>query len=514
MRRLQVGWFAILCCTAALAVTPTRDKNQVGPPVSKDEAETFALQLKNTIDLIVKQYARPVQRPELIAAALRGLYEAAGTAMPASLTAEAKTADDADHKVINLITRTRMRLGNAAALMGNKALEVSLWATLRALDPYCFLTVGEAYNLRTKSERDGVGLELEEGVGVGPLRVKSVTPGGPAQKAGIRPGDLITNLNGQALDGKTAALTVALWKTLVQSTNNASFRLTVLRPGTKEPRKLTLGPQVFKADTVFGVSRNPDNSWNYLLDKKEKIAHIRLASLQYGTAGELQRVLEDLQKAGLRGLLLDLRWCPGGMLDEAVDVASLLVGDRPIATIDYRDGRKQSYSRRHKDLPNQNSNASFLDFPVVVLVNGETLGGGELIAAAIQDHKRGVIAGQRTVGKGSVQNSLMDEQRGVHSPVPNMTVRLSVGTFTRSSGKNLQRFAASKATDDWGVRPDTGLEFKVSPELSRKLYQLWQLQDLRPGSSDEALPLDDPVTDAQRRFAVRALRKIMQKEKK
>jgi C-terminal peptidase prc len=462
---------------------------------------------------MVKQYARPVARPDLLTAALRGLYEAAGSTVPTSLAAEVKKTQDADNKVVELIQRHRMRLGNVVALRGERAMEVSLWAVLRALDPYCFLTHGNDYTVRTTDDRDGVGLELDENFGTGPLRVKSVVPGGPAQMAGIWPRDLITHLDGQSLEGKSAATSEAIWKRLVQVTKNGSFKLAVWRRGMKRPRPLTLEPRTFKADTVFGVHRNPDNSWSYFLDKKEGIAHVRLGSLQHGTAAQLQRVLEGLQRSGLRGLVLDLRWCPGGMLDEAVDVASLFVGDRPIATIDYRNRPKQTCTRRTTGLPNGGGNATFLDFPVVVLVNGDTLGGGELIAAAVQDHKRGVIAGQRTVGKGSVQNTLMTDAHQVYNPLPNVTVRLSIGTFTRSSGKNLQRFASSKLTDDWGVRPDPRMEFRVSRELSHKLAELWQLQNLRPGSSDEALPMDDPANDAQRRFAVGVLRELLKKGK-
>src|SRR5262249_38898177 len=159
--------------------------------------------------------------------------------------------------------------------------------------------------------------------------------------------------------------------------------------GKKKPRRVTLAPRAFRAETVFGVSREKDNSWNYFLDTKQRIAHIRLGALKHGTAAELQEVLDKLQKAGMRGLLLDLRWCPGGLLDEAVDVASLLVGDRTIATIDYRDGRKQTCSRRKLGVNGVEATASFVDFPVLVLINGQTQGGGELIAAAIQDTKRG-----------------------------------------------------------------------------------------------------------------------------
>jgi C-terminal peptidase prc len=513
MRRFLLCATLVLCCAAVVAAPRGRDPKPVGPPLGKEEAEQFALQLRTTIDLMVKHYARPVQRPDLVAAALKGMYEAAGSVVPNSLASEARKADDADNKVIELITAHRMRMGNVAPLQGTRALEVSLWAALKALDPYCFLTNGDSYSTNTSSEREGVGLELDDRVRAGPLRVKTVLPGGPAQRAGIRPGDLITHLEGQSLAGTSTVESEATWKRLVAA-RNGSFHLAIQRPGMKRPRKLTLEPRTFRMDNVLGVYRNRDNSWDYYLDRKEKIAHVRLGFLRNGTAAELQRVLEDLHKGGVRGLILDLRWCPGGMLDEAVEIACLLVGNRAIATIDYRDGRRQTCTRSQSGLPNPSGNVSFVDIPLVVLVNSETLGGGELIAAAVQDHKRGVIAGQRTVGKGSVQNVLMTESRSVYNPLPNMTVRLSIGIFTRSSGKNLQRFATSKPSDDWGVRPDAKMEFKVSPELSRKLAELWQRQNLRPGWSSEALPMDDPANDSPRQLAMGVLRKMVRKAAK
>src|SRR5262249_15180218 len=152
----------------------------------------------------------------------------------------------------------------------------------------------------------------------------------------------------------------------------------------------------------------------------------------------------QLQADGLRGLILDLRWCPGGALDESVSVADLLLGDCTIATTQWRNARLQEFISQKA--------GSFLDFPVVVLVNGETSGGAELIAAALQDNKRAVVAGQRTVGKGSIQ-MLLD------LPLEkNWDVKLTTGTFLRPSGKNINRFADSKPGDDWGVRPEANLE--------------------------------------------------------
>jgi len=126
---------------------------------------------------------------------------------------------------------------------------------------------------------------------------------------------------------------------------------------------------------------------------------------------------------------------------------------------------------------------------VVVLVNGETLGGAELIAAALQDHKRATVCGQRTLGKASVQIPLA-------LPVPGVGMKLTSGTFIRPSGKNLHRKPGSQSEDDWGVRPE--VDCRVSPELSKRLKQQWQEFSLRPSSSNKRLALDDPTADPQR----------------
>src|SRR5262249_5673621 len=128
--------------------------------------------------------------------------------------------------------------------------------------------------------------------------------------------------------------------------------------------------------------------------------------------------------------------------------------------------------------------SKILDLPVVVLVGPETSGGAELIAAALQDNGRATVAGQRTRGKASIQT-----MSGL--PVPKIGLKLTSGTFYRPSGKNLHRFPDSKPGDDWGVRPEPKLEFRASAELNRQLREWWELQTLRPGSSREALPLDD-----------------------
>jgi len=161
-------------------------------------------------------------------------------------------------------------------------------------------------------------------------------------------------------------------------------------------------------------------------------------------------------------------------------------------------------SRAGKPVEYAGSGERKFDGPLVVLVNGDTSGGAELIAAAVQDTGRGKIAGQRTRGKGSVQSQI--------AVTGDMQLKLTTGTFFRPSGKAMHRFPDSKPADDWGVRPDSGLEFPVTPALGQRLKEWWLAQTLRPGSSREILPLDDPAMDPQRQDAVKVLGDVIAKK--
>jgi len=174
-----------------------------------------------------------------------------------------------------------------------------------------------------------------------------------------------------------------------------------------------------------------------------------------------------------------------------VDVARLFLGDGAVATVKARGKDDQVFR--------STGEGAVTDLPLVVLVNGETAGGGELIAAALQDRGRAAVVGQRTFGKGSTQTT---------APVPGTPVvlKLTTGGILRPSGKPLQREAGARPGDDWGVRPDDGLDFRVSPDLAKSLKADWLRQTLRPGNCNEALPLDDPDADPQRQAAVEALK--------
>ncbi|MGH7173047.1 MAG: S41 family peptidase, partial [Gemmataceae bacterium] len=260
-------------------------------------------------------------------------------------------------------------------------------------------------------------------------------------------------------------------------------------------RRATLEWRRFRPESVFGVARRDDNSWNYWLDAERKIAHVRLGTLVGGTPDELADILAALRRDGLRGLILDLRWCPGGELLGSMKTAELFLGEGTIATVRYRNQPEEVFRSTDEDKHN--------DFPMVVLINGDSKGGAEMIAAALQDHHRAVLIGQRTHGKGNVQ-----KLRGLGA----LAIKVTSGTLMRPSGQALHRFPDSKADDAWGVQPDRGHEFRVSADVSRALRTWSEEQTMRPGSSTKRLPLDDPLVDAQRQAALEALTALLNRK--
>jgi carboxyl-terminal processing protease len=518
MRR-ACALFAVFLLAALLAAAPVPVRNS--SPPGGGEAEAFAQNLLGAVNQVVEQYVRHVSRTELLHAALAGLYERARLPVPPRLEAEIVAAlldwgDDGPkvpplgpekyEAVLRLLRRTRAEVGAAEALAGQDPLLVACHEMARSLDPYSGVVTAEEQrrSAALEWEVESVGLDLDDAPG-GALVVRQVLPGGPAQRAGLRPGDEVTHLGGEPVGGLPRELTLArlgvpappddpaaVVERPASPGGAAAVRVTFRRKGAPGPRTAPLRPERFHPETVLGVARNDDNTWEYFVDRRRRVAHVRLAGLARGTAREMRDVLDRLQEGGpLGGLLLDLRWCPGGYLDEAVDTARLfLPADGTIATVRSRQ-REDTVYRCTKD-------GAAGDFPVVVLVNGTTSGGGELIAAALQDHGRAAVAGQRTFGKASVQAPL-------YVGVPGAALKLTTGTFVRPSGKNLHRAPGGAPANDWGVRPDRGREFRVPADLGRALQEWWQQQTLRPGASEERLPLDDPSADPQRQAALRAL---------
>jgi carboxyl-terminal processing protease len=232
--------------------------------------------------------------------------------------------------------------------------------------------------------------------------------------------------------------------------------LTVLHEGEEKTEKITLVRAIIDVPSVLGDHRKPDDSWDYMYDKEDKIGYVRISSFIPNTTEELKKALVELKAEGMRGLVLDLRDNPGGLLNAAVEISDLFVSEGKIVGTKGRNVAGKDYEA-HKEGTHE-------DFPMVVLVNQNSASASEIVSACLQDNKRAKIVGQRTYGKGSVQN-IIELEDG------NSVLKLTVATYQRPSGKNIHRFKNAKDSEDWGVSPDPGLEVKLSP----RDYAAWFL---------------------------------------
>lgn len=246
---------------------------------------------------------------------------------------------------------------------------------------------------------DPRGSELErtdiqgkfEGIGAvvtmnqdGELVVVTPMAGQPAEQAGIRAGDIIVQVDDTEIRG--LSLTEAVL--LIRGPRGSKVRLTIFRLG--EPENLVI-------EVTRGEIETPTVTWR-MLDNTDGIGYLRVALFGQRTPEELQEALRDLKRQGYKALILDLRNNPGGLLDIAIRVSSQFVGEGVIVYQRWNDGREQPYQARRGGLVTDRR------LPLVVLINKGSASAAEIVAGAVKDTGRGVLIGERTFGKGWVQN--------------------------------------------------------------------------------------------------------------
>ena len=172
-----------------------------------------------------------------------------------------------------------------------------------------------------------------------------------------------------------------------------------------------------------------------------------LTSFSRDTARDLRTALRKLNKTKLRGLILDLRFNPGGLLNSAIEVCGMFISEGRIVSTAGRNSPERAWDAHPGEV--------FENFPMVILVNRYSASASEIVSACLQDHKRALVVGERTWGKGSVQNVI--ELEGGNS-----LLKLTTAAYKRPSGKNIHRFPNAKDSDEWGVMPDKGYDLKLS----------------------------------------------------
>ncbi|RKY39614.1 MAG: peptidase S41, partial [Candidatus Omnitrophota bacterium] len=266
----------------------------------------------------------------------------------------------------------------------------ALRGMLSSLDPHSqFMTPREwkEMQVETKGEFGGVGIVIT--IKDDLLTVISPIEDTPAFKAGIKAGDVIVKIDSKSTKGIT--LYDAVDK--IRGKPGTEVTLTIMREGSKKLLDFVIKRDIIE---VKGVKKA-----EVLTDH---IGYIKLIVFNEKTSKELEEALNDLEQKGVDSLILDLRNNPGGLLDSAVEVASKFLKKGKL--IVYTQGRAEGQTMRFYSEGRKKSDSVFFHCPLVVIVNGGSASASEIVAGAIQDHHRGILLGEKTFGKGSVQTVL------------------------------------------------------------------------------------------------------------
>jgi carboxyl-terminal processing protease len=359
-------------------------------------------------------------------------------------------------------------------------MEAAIRGVLSKLDPYSnYIAPEDLDEFKTTVESQFAGIGLHVTVDRGRLKVLSPIVGTPAYRTGVHAGDFITHIDGQATEGMALDECVRRMKGAAGTTVSITFLSSV----GGEPKTAVVTREVIRVETVLGDQRRPDDAWDFLLDDDKKIGYLRVTSFSRDTAAELKKALDELAGQDMKGLIVDLRFNPGGLLVSAIDVCDLFVENGVIVTTRGRDGVELQRAEAHGE-------GTYGGFPMVVLVNRYSASASEIVAACLQDHQRAVIVGERTFGKGSVQN-VIDLEDG------RSALKLTTASYHRPSGKNIHRAPDAKEADEWGVMPEGDYLVPVSDGEQMEWMRRRRERDIVVfnGDAGEAPPADPNVKD-------------------
>lgn len=291
----------------------------------------------------------------------------------------------------------------------NETIEGAISGMLLSLDPHSsYLTAEDFDELQeeTRGNFSGVGIEITVRDGI--LTIISPIEGTPADKAGLKAKDLIVKINGNPTKKMPSMDAVKQ----LRGVKGSEVTLSIYRDGWQDLKEFTIVRDIISLHSVKGLFLEPG------------FAYARITNFQGATTKDTKKLLAKLEKEKqIKGLILDLRNNPGGLLDQAISISDIFLNEGLVV---YTKGRIQEQNMTFQAHSNNGKNL----YPLVILVNEGSASASEIVAGAIQDHKRGVIVGTRTFGKGSVQTIL---------PMPGGSgLRLTTARYFTPNGRSIQ----------------------------------------------------------------------------
>ena len=333
------------------------------------------------------------------------------------------------------------------------------------LDPYSqYMTRDDVNQLRVDTEGEFGGLGIEITLDENRI-LKVITPleGTPAMESGVLPGDRIVEIDGKS----TYRMSIFDAVKVLRGKPGTKVTITVVHEGRPKREKITITRGIIKVKSIRASN---------MADEKAKIGYIRMTNFQKTTVDELDQAVAKLRGAGMKALVLDLRRNPGGLLGSAVDVANRFIEK---GTIVSTKGRAPNTVRRYS----AQSEKTYENIPLAILVSGYSASASEIVAGAVQDHKRGILVGTRTFGKASVQ-SIRELGGG-------SALRLTTAKYYTPSGRCIHREVDAKPEDPWGIQPD--IEVPTNYEKEIALLKHWRQQRIEEETNKKGKPKPEPA---------------------
>ena len=320
----------------------------------------------------------------------------------------------------------------------SEVMESAINGVLQSLDPYSAYMSPELFKeMQTDTRGEFGGLGIEIGMEAGVVKVISPIEGTPAEQAGIKAGDYIVKIGKEQVQGKSLMEAVKLMRGPV----NTTIELTIRRKNVKKPLEFKIIRKVIEIQSVNSE----------IISKEKNIGYVRLKSFNENSDNQFLEILRKFEsKKKIKGYVIDLRNNPGGLLTQAINITDFFLDDGEIVST---KGRKISETRKFFARKGDEINGK----PIVVLINNGSASAAEILAGALKDHKRAIILGENSYGKGSVQSIIPLKNGG--------GMRLTISKYYLPSGKSISEV---------GVTPDILVEeieddFSINSEKDNQL---------------------------------------------
>ena len=318
----------------------------------------------------------------------------------------------------------------------SKSMDSAIDGLLQSLDPYSSYMSPEVFNeMQTETSGEFGGLGIEVSMEAGVVKVISPIDDTPASRAGIKAGDYIVKINNNQVQGKSLSQAVDLMRGPVGS----DIELTIRRIGEKKALTFNITREIIEIQSVKSD----------LLDKN--IGYIRLTSFNENSGQQIKKKIKELEKNDVtKAYILDLRNNPGGLLSQAINISDFFLDNGEIVSTKSRKASEnKKWFAKQGDLTNGKT--------LVVLINYGSASASEIVAGALKDHKRAILLGENSFGKGSVQSIIPLKNRGA--------IRLTIAKYYLPSGKSISEVGVSP---DIEILEDTE-EFRIKTETDNQL---------------------------------------------